>query len=280
MHPPRSIQPLMISLCIAGGMLALVMWHYASDPAEIVPKHSRVSAVAARYSADGPRGSSSDAHPAAGPSLVGTLGQILYGPGSDDSEVLAIAPTATPAANAKVDQAALQMAVAEFEAGKENAFFSPREAARKLLAPGARGDSVRGLRDIMRDTAALKALPQGIRYLTQQPPVVTARMAALDLFFAMVDEDDELIAELAALIAEPFEVGLEDHVARVVMAEKYESLAKLGSLDFSVALKTYLALADPQVQAILRPALVEGLASTGISYTEAEAVVNGATLPA
>lgn len=266
-------------LCLAAGALALFVSR-GPAPAELVQQHP---GAPSQPSTGGPtdrpwRPSSGDR--ATGPSLTGSLARVLDGAGVDDAQAAPAAPAAVPAPAAPLDREALRRAVAEFEKGKENAFFSPREAARKLLAPETRGDSVRGLRDMLRDTAELKALPPDVRYLTQQPGAVTARMAALDLFFAMADEDAQLIEELAALVAEPLDPSLADHVARVVMAEKYESLTKLGSLDFQFALKTFLALADPQIQAILKPALIEGLASTGITYTEAEAVVDQATHPA
>lgn len=280
MPAPHSHRPLMIPFFLAGGALALFLWLDAVTPAEDAQGRIGTRTSQSLGSSEGPRQRSSAEYRTGGLSLAGTLSLLFDPPGSENPEPPTAASTIVRAQTTSIGQAALRRSIAEFEAGKENAFFSPREAARKLLRPEARGESVRGLRELMRDTSAIKELPRNVRYLTQQPPAVTARMAALDLFFAMVDEDQELIAELVALVAEPLEVNLDEHVARVVMAEKYESLAKLGSLDFAIALKTFQNLADPQIQAILRPALIEGLASTGISYTEAEAVVDGATLPA
>lgn len=276
-HPHRAM---MLTFCLVAGALAVFLWHSGRDPVELASERSNTKASqSAKGSADGPWRLSSEERRAE-PSLTGALSRLITSSNFLDAESPLPESGGAPAPVQPTDPALLRRAVAEFVAGKNNAFFSPREAARKLLAPEVREGSVRGMRDVLRDTTELKALPRNIRYLTQQPPAVTSRMAALDLFFAMVDADETLIAELAEIITEPLEPGLDDHVARIVMAEKYESLAKLGSLDFSVALKAFLALADPQIQAILRPALIEGLASTGISYSEAEAVVDGATLPA
>lgn len=279
MQSHRPHRAMILTLCLAAGALTVGLWRSGTNPEEVAQKRSGAHASdMAKHWEDGLRRLTSDDR-TAGPSLAGLLSR-LSGSDAVDAEISPTEPGSAPDPSAPSDPAALQRAVAEFQAGKENAFFSPREAARKLLAPEVRGESVRGMREMLRDTKALKALPRDVRYLTQQPAAATSRMAALDLFFAMVDEDETLIAELAELVTEPLEPGLDDHVARVVMAEKYESMAKLGSLDFAVALRTFLGLSDPQLQAILRPALIEGLASTGISYSEAEAVVDGATLPA
>ena len=101
-------------------------------------------------------------------------------------------------------------------------------------------------------------------------------MATLDLLGDLAGEDEDACELLIELLLEPIDLKLPDHVKRVLVAERYEAMTRLASIDWERARTTFQRLPFQGLRDVLRPALAEGLAASGLPYEDAFVVAQNA----
>ena len=174
----------------------------------------------------------------------------------------------------EAERAAVREEARAYRVGATNAFFHERSFRAAFLAQADR--KLPAVRAAMRDVDGLLELGVELDIAAAPPPAVTDRMATLDLLGDLAAEDEDSCALLIELILDPIDVSLPDHVKRILVAERYEAMIRLASLDWERARSTFQRLSIAGLRDVLRPALAEGLAAAGLPYENAFAVAQTA----
>lgn len=157
-----------------------------------------------------------------------------------------------------------------YHEGRTNAFFDASEFRKKFREAGPQRLST--LRAALLDPGSLDDLPSAISFASDPPMAVTERMAMLDLMGELSGEEDDALAALIDIILAPIDVRKPDHVKRVLLVEKYEALSHLANKNWERARSVFARIDGEGLRDALRPALIEGLAATGMPYEQAAAM--------
>lgn len=176
--------------------------------------------------------------------------------------------------DAEAERVALRDEARAYRVGATNAFFHERSFRAAFLAQADR--RLPAMRAAMQNVDGLLELGVELDIAAAPPPAVTDRMATLDLLGDLAAEDDDSAALLVELILDPIDPRLPDHVKRILVAERYEAMIRLASIDWERARSTFQRLPMASLRDILRPALAEGLAAAGLPYEEAFAAAQTA----
>lgn len=174
----------------------------------------------------------------------------------------------------EAERAALHAEVRAYKHGATNVFFHEQSFRRAFLAQAGR--KLPAMRASMRDVEGLLELPEELDIALTPPAAVTDRMATLDLLGDLAGEDEDACELLIELLLEPIDLKLPDHVKRVLVAERYEAMTRLASIDWERARTTFQRLPFQGLRDVLRPALAEGLAASGLPYEDAFVVAQNA----
>lgn len=174
----------------------------------------------------------------------------------------------------EAERAALREEVRAYRVGATNAFFHERSFHAAFLAQANR--KLPAMRAAMRDVNGLLELGVESDIAAAPPLAVTDRMATLDLLGDLAAEDEDSCTLLIELILDPIDASLPNHVKRILVAERYEAMIRLASLDWERARSTFQRLPIAGLRDVLRPALAEGLAAAGLPYEDAFAAAQTA----
>lgn len=172
------------------------------------------------------------------------------------------------------ERAALHAEVRAYKHGATNAFFHEKTFRSAFLAQADR--KLPAMRASMQDVDGLLELAKEVDIALTPPTAVTDRMATLDLLGDLAGEDEDACALMIELLLEPIDLKLPDHVKRILVAERYEAMIRLASIDWERARSTFQRLPFQGLRDVLRPALAEGLAAAGLPYEDAFTVAQSA----
>lgn len=167
--------------------------------------------------------------------------------------------------------AATREAASTFRQGQNNAFFDEASYARSFAANGGQG--VENLRNELRNTAALEALPEDVDFFKDAPEAVLDRMAMIDMLGTIAKDDDKALDALVEIATSPLDASLPPHVIRALVGEKYDAFAELARHDWKAASSAFSVLDNDKLKEAMRPALVGGLVDSGTPNEEAVRMV-------
>lgn len=176
--------------------------------------------------------------------------------------------------DAEAERVALRDEARAYRVGATNAFFHERSFRAAFLAQADR--KLPAMRATIQGLDGLLELGVEVDIAAAPPPAVTDRMATLDLLGDLAAEDEDSAALLIELILDPIDPSLPDHVKRILVAERYEAMIRLASIDWERARSTFQRLPIAGLRDVLRPALAEGLAAAGLPYEDAFAAAQTA----
>lgn len=154
----------------------------------------------------------------------------------------------------------------EYRLGRMNLFFNEKQFLQQIVG----SELVDELGHELIDVEELKHLPPTTSYRINQPPIVLERMAMIDLLGDLSDRDPRARDELMAVILEPIDSKLPDHLKRLLVGEKSDALTALTKRDQAFGLAVYANVSGDTLKALLRPALIRGLYDAGIMGNELE----------
>jgi hypothetical protein len=188
----------------------------------------------------------------------------------ETSQSSTAAPVKLP--DSHVDPDVARKVALERNKGRFNAFFDERVFLANSVSEGKL--SVDALKGQLLSTDELKALPANVHVLTGKPSAVVERMAMIDTLEAMSEDDPTALDALVEIGAKPIDGSLEAQVKRAVAAEKYDVFVALARKNWELAKDTYLALENPALKDLLKPALIGGLVDSGLSRAQAVSTVD------
>ena len=178
---------------------------------------------------------------------------------------------------------ALTEILVDFVDAKDNIFYDEPSWIEQVLQNVPK--IIEHIGELLQAEASLSEMPPTELFLTESPEAVLARMAALDLLKAVLasgtdeapkEQAVELLVQIAGATPKAWDLSdsQQRNKGKVVESERYEALEILAQWSPAEALEAFGSLEHtPAAVEWLRPALFEGLVSTGMPSDQAWSLI-------
>lgn len=174
------------------------------------------------------------------------------------------AATGAPHVRAK---SPVREAARTYREGKENAFFDETAFIKAFGAEGKQ--NIDAIRDELRHTEQIAALPSDVRFMADAPEEVLERMAMIDLLGESSKESPEAVKALVEIAMSPLDASLPPQAIQVIVGEKFDAFVELARHNWTTAVSTFSLLQNEAIKQAMRPALIGGLLDIGTPREEA-----------